>query len=126
MKFDRELNVVFLSPEGQEQPWLGDLVEALDGVANLTVLDRRRNLPEQFKRTIVVLDQGGHANREIIDVGAEAGVELWQILGTGLDHAEVDYILSKGIRVSEYARRVQRNSSSRARVAPDARHRKKL
>jgi phosphoglycerate dehydrogenase-like enzyme len=47
-----------------------------------------------------VVDQGGHATREMIDAGAQARVQLWQVLGTGLDHTEVDYILSRGIRLA--------------------------
>ena len=45
----------------------------------------------------MVVDQGGHGTRAMIDAGARAGVKLWQVLGTGLDHTDVDYILARGI-----------------------------
>lgn len=48
----------------------------------------------------ISVDQGGHAMRAVIDAGAAAGVKLWQVLGTGLDHAEVEYTLSRGIRMA--------------------------
>jgi phosphoglycerate dehydrogenase-like enzyme len=36
----------------------------------------------------------------MIDVGAAAGVRLWQVLGTGLDHTEVAHIHSRGIALA--------------------------
>jgi hypothetical protein len=45
-----------------------------------------------------VIDQGGnHGTHELIDAARGAGVKLWQVLGTGLDHTDVAYILKKGI-----------------------------
>jgi phosphoglycerate dehydrogenase-like enzyme len=48
----------------------------------------------------VVVDQGGHATKEQIDAGAAAGVRLWQVLGTGVDHTEVEHMQSRGIAVA--------------------------
>ena len=36
----------------------------------------------------------------MIDAGAEAGVELWQVVTTGVDHSDVGYMLERGLRVS--------------------------
>jgi phosphoglycerate dehydrogenase-like enzyme len=48
----------------------------------------------------VVVDQGGHATKTQIDAGAAAGVRLWQVLGTGVDHTEVAHMQSRGITVA--------------------------
>jgi phosphoglycerate dehydrogenase-like enzyme len=64
------------------------------------VLDRDAPLAPQFEGVRVVVDQGGQATRPMIDAGAEAGVVLWQAVTTGLDHTDVAYIISKGIRLA--------------------------
>jgi phosphoglycerate dehydrogenase-like enzyme len=64
------------------------------------VLDRTAPFAPQFEGARVVVDQGGHGTREMIDAGAEAGVELWQAVTTGVDHTDVAYLLEKGIRVT--------------------------
>jgi phosphoglycerate dehydrogenase-like enzyme len=33
----------------------------------------------------------------MVDDAAEAGVKLWQVLGTGLDHVDIDYIVNRGL-----------------------------
>jgi phosphoglycerate dehydrogenase-like enzyme len=90
-------DVLYILQEGNAEPWLADFLAAADGRVDAAVLDPERPLREQFAGTVVVVDQGGHATREQIDAGAEGGVRLWQVLGTGVDHTEVDYIRSKGI-----------------------------
>jgi phosphoglycerate dehydrogenase-like enzyme len=94
------VKALFLPQAGTEEPWLGDVRAALGNGAELSVYDKDKDLAEQFAGVRVVIDQGGHASREVIDAGAEAGVELWQVLGTGLDHTDVDYILAKGIKLA--------------------------
>jgi phosphoglycerate dehydrogenase-like enzyme len=94
------IKTLFLPQKGNEEPWLGDVIEALGDDAELTVFDPEEEPAPQFEGVRVVIDQGGHASRTIIDAGAAAGVELWQVLGTGLDHAEVDYTLDAGIRLA--------------------------
>ena len=64
------------------------------------MLDRAAPLAPQFEGARVVVDQGGHGTREMIDAGAEAGVELWQVVTTGVDHSDVGYMLERGLRVS--------------------------
>src|SRR5438309_7089705 len=36
----------------------------------------------------------------MIDAGVEAGVKLWQVLGTGLDHVDVQYIVERGLALA--------------------------
>ena len=60
-------------------------------------LDPDGDLDEQLRGVEMVIDIGGHASREIIDAAADA--KFWQIIGTGLDACEVQYILDKGSRL---------------------------
>jgi D-3-phosphoglycerate dehydrogenase len=94
------VKVLFIGLAGKEEPWLGDVVRALDGDHELTVLDREASLEPQFAGVRIVVDQGGWGTRAMIDAGAAAGVELWQVLGTGVDHSEVDYILASGMQLA--------------------------
>jgi D-3-phosphoglycerate dehydrogenase len=94
------VKVLFIGLSGKEEPWLGDVVRALDGAHELALFDHAGPPEPQFAGVRVVVDQGGWATRAIIDAGAAAGVELWQVLGTGVDHSEVDYILASGIRLA--------------------------
>lgn len=90
-------DVLYIAQLGNIEPWLGDFREAADGHVSVAVFDPERPLDEQFAGIRIVVDQGGHGTREMIDAGARAGVRLWQVLGTGLDHTEVDHILASGI-----------------------------
>lgn len=90
-------DVLYIAQRGNIEPWLTDFREAAEGRVSLAVLDPARALDEQFAGVRVVVDQGGHGTPEMIDAGARAGVRLWQVLGTGLDHTEVDHILARGI-----------------------------
>jgi phosphoglycerate dehydrogenase-like enzyme len=98
---ERELSdVLYIVQEGNAEPWLEDFQAAADGRVGYAVLDPGRPLAGQFAGVSVVVDQGGHATRAQIDVGAEAGVRLWQVLGTGVDHTEVDHIVARGIALA--------------------------
>jgi phosphoglycerate dehydrogenase-like enzyme len=94
------MKILFIPHLGHEEPWYGDFVEALGGRFELATLDHDAPLAPQFEGVRVVVDLGGWATREMIDAGAEAGVALWQVLGMGLDHTEVDHILARGIRLA--------------------------
>jgi phosphoglycerate dehydrogenase-like enzyme len=89
--------VLFIPQQGYEEPWLSDLRQALSSVAELHTLAVGDALADQFDRVDVVVDQGGHGTTDMIDAAASAGVRLWQVLGTGLDHTEVGRILASGM-----------------------------
>jgi phosphoglycerate dehydrogenase-like enzyme len=93
-------DVLYIVQQGNVEPWLTDFREAATGRFELALLDHDADLAAQFQGVSVVVDQGGHATREMIDTGKAAGVQLWQVIGTGLDHSEVDYILGSGIRLA--------------------------
>lgn len=55
---------------------------------------------QQFEGVEVVVDMGGNASKEKIDLAAAAGVRHFQAQTNGLDHVEVEHILSKGLTLS--------------------------
>lgn len=99
----KKLNVLFLPhPLGRSmfKPWGEDVVAAIGPRHNLRILDYSQPLAPQFEGVGVVIDQGGSAGtREMADI-AEGKVRLWQILGTGIDHFELDYWRAKKIPVA--------------------------
>jgi len=98
-----KLDVLFLPhPLGASmlKPTCDDVIAAIGDRHNLRIFDDDSPLVPQFERVDVVIDHGGSAGtREMADVAAE-NVRLWQILGTGLDHFDMDYWRSKNIPVA--------------------------
>lgn len=93
--------VLYVIQKGNAEPWLTDFLEvARAHELDVTVHNHDMPLEPQFEGIEVVVDQGGHATKAMIDVGAAAGVRLWQVLGTGLDHTEVAHIHSRGIALA--------------------------
>jgi phosphoglycerate dehydrogenase-like enzyme len=92
--------VLFIPQQGYQEPWLSDLHRALGPIAELDTLDPGAALDGRFDGVDVVVDQGGHGTKEMIDAAASAGVQLWQVLGTGLDHTEVGRIVASGMRLA--------------------------
>ncbi|MCC7165284.1 MAG: hypothetical protein IT331_22490 [Anaerolineae bacterium] len=97
----RRINVLFLPPRDQEMwvPWVDDVIAAVSPNHNLTLLDYTRPLAPQFKNQEMVIDFGGSmGTREMVDAAHDA--RLWQVLGTGLDHFDLDYWRSKKMPVA--------------------------
>lgn len=94
------MKVLYIAQPGNEEPWYTDFATALGDRFPHAVIDPGAPLAGQFEGVRVVVDQGGHATRPVIDAGTGAGVELWQCVTTGLDHTEVDYMLASGLRVA--------------------------
>src|SRR3954469_18429251 len=92
--------VLYIVQRGNEEPWLTDFRLAAAGRLDVRLLHHAAPLEPQFDGVEVVVDQGGHATVEMIDVGAAAGVRLWQVVGTGLDHSEVEHTLARGIAMA--------------------------
>ncbi len=95
----RKPNVLFYSNKGNDPRYLIDVLESFsqEGYEKKT-LDAGKPLEDQFRGVEMVVDLGGWATREMIDAGGK--VNLWQVLGTGLDHTDVGYILGKNIKLS--------------------------
>ena len=56
-----------------------------------------RPLEDQFAGKTVVIDIGGWARAEHVAAGKAAGVQLWQVVGYGLDHLALDDVMASGI-----------------------------
>src|SRR5215471_436314 len=96
----KHLKVLYLTPTPESsQPWQKDVIEAVSGQCDLTLYDQRLSLSRQFEGIDVVLDHGGSmGTRSMADVATS--VKLWQILGTGIDHFDLEYWKKKGIPVA--------------------------
>ena len=96
-----KLNVLFLPIPALFETWGDDVVAAVSGHHNLRIADCDQPLAPQFENIDVVIDHGGSVGtREMADLAAAGKVQLWQILGTGFDHFDLDYWKSKGVAVS--------------------------
>lgn len=98
-----QLNVLFLPhPVGPSmfKPSGEDVVSAIGDRHTLRILDYDKPIAPQFDGVDVVIDHGGSAGtREMADA-AVGTVRLWQILGTGFDHFDLDYWRSKHLPVA--------------------------
>ena len=70
-------------------------IDHVQGELGCQMLDPQGDLVEQLKGVEMMIDIGGLSSREIIDAAVDA--KFWQVIGTGLDHCDVQYILGKGI-----------------------------
>ena len=97
------LTVLFLPhPVGPSmfKPSGEDVVAAISDRHNLHILDYDQPIAPQFDGVDVVIDHGGSAGtREMADA-AVGTVRLWQILGTGFDHFDLEYWQSKQLPVA--------------------------
>ena len=97
------LTVLFLPhPIGPSmfKPSGEDVVAAISDRHNLHILDYDQPIAPQFDGVDVVIDHGGSAGtREMADA-AVGTVRLWQILGTGFDHFDLEYWQSKQLPVA--------------------------
>ena len=97
------LTVLFLPhPVGPSmfKPSGEDVVAAIGERHDLHILDYDQPIAPQFDGVDVVIDHGGSAGtREMADAAAGT-VRLWQILGTGFDHFDMDYWRSKNLPVA--------------------------
>ena len=92
----RRLKVLLMQMEGMFEPWGADVIEAVGDRHDLAVFDPGRPLEEQFAGVEAVIDQGGSVStRATMDAAVSA--RLWQVLGTGFDHFDLEYVKSKGI-----------------------------
>jgi phosphoglycerate dehydrogenase-like enzyme len=93
----KKINVLFYARKQEPPQWRNAIVEAFGDKHNLKLYDLNGSV-EQFKDADVVVDCGGWGTREMIDAAKKC--KLWQILGTGLDHTDVAYIKSKGMKAA--------------------------
>jgi lactate dehydrogenase-like 2-hydroxyacid dehydrogenase len=95
------LRVLYLSQPALMQPWYDDFCRALGPECPVELYDPQHSFEEQVRDTGVVVDQGGSVGTpSMIAAAAAAGVRLWQVLGTGLDHVDRERILASGMRLA--------------------------
>src|SRR5262249_38324108 len=73
-------------------PWYEDFVAAVDSTHGVALYDLEVDAEVEFGSARAVVDLGGFAPNDVIDAGADAGVELWQVMGYGLDHIDVEHV----------------------------------
>ena len=97
------LTVLFLPhPLGPSmfKPSGDDVVAAIGDRHDLHILDYDQPIAPQFDGVDVVIDHGGSAGTQEMADAAAGKVRLWQILGTGFDHFDMDYWRSKQLPVA--------------------------
>jgi phosphoglycerate dehydrogenase-like enzyme len=94
----KRLKVLFLGQPTNLEPWFADVIWAIGEAHEVVLFDPELPLARQMQDVGVVVDQGGSVGTHAtVDAAANAGVKLWQVLGTGLDHVDVQYILDRGL-----------------------------
>lgn len=91
------MRILFVGFKDLAAPCYRDFLEAVGGSFSVALYDPGQPLADQLHQVRVVVDQGGWGTHAMVDAAKAAGVELWQVIGTGLDHLDVKYILEKGI-----------------------------
>ena len=99
-KMPKRLKVLYLTPPAaSSEPWKKDVIEAVSGRHDVSFFDQFAPMPKQFEGVDVVLDHGGSMGTHAMADVAES-VKLWQILGTGTDHFDLEYWRNKNIPVA--------------------------
>ena len=99
----KRLTVLFLPhPLGPSmfKPSGEDVVAAIGDRHDLHILDYDQPIAPQFDGVDVVIDHGGSAGTREMANAAAGIVRLWQILGTGFDHFDLEYWQSKNLPVA--------------------------
>jgi D-3-phosphoglycerate dehydrogenase len=96
------LKVIYLPKANDARgfaPWGPDVLAAVGARHDIGVFDHGQPLAPQLEDADVVIDLGGSVGTRAM-VDAATSVRLWQILGTGLDHFDMDYWRSKKVPVA--------------------------
>jgi phosphoglycerate dehydrogenase-like enzyme len=95
------LNGLFICKPANKRPWQADVVAAVSPRHNLAIFDYDRPLAPQFDGIDVAIDLGGSmGTREMVDAACARSVKLWQIMGTGFDHFDLEYWKQKEMPVA--------------------------
>ena len=91
--------MLFLPQQGKPGQGQKKLIAALGGRHDLSIFDHARPVAPQFEGVEVVVDMGGSVGtREMMDAATETRV--WQVMGTGLDHVDLEYMKSRGFTIT--------------------------
>ena len=94
------MKVLFIGFSDLVHPWYDDFLEGTRGEHTVVLYDPNSPMAPQFRDAEVVVDQGGWGTHEMIDTAIASGVKLWQVIGTGLNHIDVKYLLEKGVPIA--------------------------
>ncbi len=94
------MKVLFIGFSDVVHPWYDDFLEGIGGKHEVELYDPNSPMAPQFRNAEVVVDQGGWGTHEMIDAAIASGVKLWQVIGTGLNHIDVKYLLEKGVPIA--------------------------
>jgi D-3-phosphoglycerate dehydrogenase len=89
--------ILFFGFRDLVHPCFDEFVEAVNGRYPVSLHDPALPTADQFGDVRIVVDQGGWGSHAMVDAAVAEGVKLWQVIGTGLDHLDVGYILKSGI-----------------------------
>lgn len=87
-----------VAPSGLE-PALSQFRSAMDG-RPFDLFDKANGGKPDFSGRRAVVDLGGWGTRQETTEAVAAGVELWHVLGYGLDHVDLEYLLRNGVTVA--------------------------
>lgn len=93
------MRVLFIGFQDLVQPWYDDFREAVAGRFPVELYDPNCLFSSQLAGVKVVVDQGGWGTHAMADAAAAAGIKLWQVIGTGLDHIDIQYFNDRGLPV---------------------------
>jgi phosphoglycerate dehydrogenase-like enzyme len=82
--------VLFIAHPAARDPWYRDFIDQVPGDQEVILYDPEKPFEPQVSGAAVVVEVGGEvATKDMIRAAAKAGVRLWQIMGTGLDHVDI-------------------------------------
>ena len=95
----RRVKVLFLPQQGGLSVGQESLVAAIGDRHDLSIFDHARPVAPQFEGVEVVVDMGGSVGtHEMMDAATETRV--WQVMGTGLEHVDLEYMKSRGFTIT--------------------------
>jgi D-3-phosphoglycerate dehydrogenase len=99
------VNVLYIGLPRNPSAWLAlgyrDFASALRGRLPHRVYDFDRPFTPQLEGVDIVVEAGGSfATSQMIDEAAQHGVQFWQIVGTGMNHVDVDRFRDRGIQLA--------------------------
>jgi D-3-phosphoglycerate dehydrogenase len=92
------VKVLYITIPELTHPWFDDFKAAVGDRAEVILFEPDQPHAAQFAGVGVVVELGGgQATHAFVDLALAAGVQLWQISGTGLNHVDVAYFLERGL-----------------------------
>ena len=92
------LKILYIAPEQMLKPYFDDLCLVAADEFDISLFTSSKSVEAQLHGIDLVIEHGGaYSTVDMLDAGVKAGVKLWQVTATGLDHVNVDLFLERGI-----------------------------